>query len=163
MTGLSDAREVATLDSIFSGTLYLRLLQWNGAVGGGAGLTVNDDGTLPANVAEPTTGGYAPLSVSAASWAAAVAGAPTTKTVPNAAHSPLQFVPSGAAWNLCGYAWTTDTNAITSSNYVSGGVFVDSLNVPMIYHVADGEPLKFTDTYPIVERLGDPPVGVNPI
>lgn len=156
MAGLSDAREAAILDSTFSGSLYLRLFE------GTAGLAVNDNGTLPAGLTEVATGGYAPLLVPAAAWASAIAGAPTIKTVPNPAHSPLQFTPSGANWNVCAYAWTTDTATISSSNFVSGGVFVDQNSTPLVYPVLDGTPLDFTSAAPITERLGDPPAGVNP-
>lgn len=156
MAGLSDVREAAVLDSVFNQTLFLRLFT------GTAGLCVNDDGSLPVGLAELSTGGYAPLSVPSAAWSAAIGGAPSIKTVPNAAHSPLSFTPSGAAWDICAYAWTTDSATISSSNYVSGGVLVDVNSAPCVQHVLDGQPFTFTNTYPIVERLGDPPVGVNP-
>lgn len=156
MAGFSDAREAAILNSEFNQTLYLRLFT------GTAGLCVNDNGTLPSGLTELNTGGYAPLQVPAAAWASAIAGAPSIKTVPNPAHSPLSFTPSGATWAICAYAWTTDTAAISSSNYIAGSVLVDVNSVPIVYTVGDGQPFEFTDQYPITERLGDPPVGVNP-
>lgn len=157
MVGFSNAREAAILDAQYNTTLYLRLLT------GTAGQCVNDDGTLPAGCTELTTGGYAPLSVPAAAWNSAVGGSPTTKTVPNAGHSPLSFTPTGAIWHVCAYAWTTDNSAISAGNFVSTGVMVDVNNTPMLETVLDGQTLSFTNQYPIVERLGDPPIGVNPI
>lgn len=157
MAGLSDAQEVSVLNTLFNQSLYLRLLTSTVA-----GTCMNDNGTFPAGLAEVSTGGYSPLLVTAAKWNSAVAGSPSYKTVPNSANSPLQFTPSGASWNLTAYAWTTDNSTITSSNFISGGVFVDSGNNPIVYPVLAGQPFQITDSYPIVERLGDAPSGVNP-
>lgn len=165
MAGLSNAREAALLDSTFSGTLRLRLLQWTGASGQGAGVTVNDDGTLPAGLQEISGSGYPSggLSVPGSSWNSAVAGAPTIKTCPTVAASPLTFTPSGGTWtDIASYAWTSDTNSITSANFVSSGVFVDDNDDPHVFTLGDGEPLQITSSNPITERLGDPPSGVNP-
>jgi len=156
MGGLSDAREKAILDSEFSSSVYLRLLT------GAAGQEMNDNGTFPAGLSEVTGGGYAPRLISSASWASAVAGNPSIKTMPNPAHSPITFTPSGASWDICGFAFTSDNSTISSSNLLYSGVLVDVVNAPTLYHVGDGTPFSITDQYPIVVRLGDPPAGVNP-
>lgn len=156
MTGFSDAREAAILDTQFSSAVYLRLFT------GVAGLQVGDDGSIPGGLAELSTGGYAPLLVSAASWASAIGGSPSVKTVPNPTHSPINFTPSGVTWQVCSYAWTSDANAVTASNLISSGVFADVNSTPIVYTVLPGVPLSFTNAFPIVERLGDPPPGVNP-
>lgn len=157
MTGLSDAREAAILNAEFTSTTYLRLLS------GTAGQSMNDNGTFPAGCTEVTGGAYAPLAIPTSYWAAAIAGSPTIKTLPSPAHSPLTFTPSGSSWNVCGWALTTNTSAITSANLIFSAIFVDVSSVPMVHHVGDGEPLTFTDTYPLIVRLGDTPAtGVNP-
>lgn len=157
MTGLSDRREAAILDTTFGvDPLYLRLLT------GAAGQTVNDDGTFPSGCAELSTGGYAPLAVPAAAWNAAVGGSPSAKSVPNVVNSPLSFTPTGVGWDLCGYCWTTDSAAITSANLESSGVFSDISGTPIVRHVSAGQPFEITNLVPITERLGDPPAGVNP-
>lgn len=164
MSGLSDTKEAALLDSTFGQTLYLRLLEWDGAnTNDGIGITANDDGTLPTNVTEVSTGGYTALAVASTDWADAVGGAPSFKQVPKSGGSALTFTPTGGAtWDICGYCWTTDAAAISSANLVSSGVMIDSNGDPCVQHVTGAAPLSITDLQPIVERFGDTPAGVDP-
>ncbi len=157
MSGLSDAQEVTILNSAFAGTLYLRFLT------GTAGQTANDDGTLPSGCTEVTgltftpTGGIIPGSY----WNSAVGGSPTTKSVPRALNSPIS-ASKGTTWTSTGYCWTSSSGTISSANLVSSGVWVDTNSVPIVVTTGASVPFEITSTAPIIERLGDPPPGVNP-
>ncbi len=92
-----------------------------------------------------------------------MAGAPTIKTVPTNAASPLSFTFTAIKTGLCAYAWTSNSSTISSSNYISGGVFIDNTLTPILIDVPANTPFQITSSNPITERLGDPPAGVNPI
>lgn len=161
---LSDAWEATTLDWLYGRDLYLRLLNWSGDPNAGKGVRLNPDASFPAGLAEVTTGGYAPLFVDGTGagnqWAAAVPGAPTEKQVPKTGGNALAFSPTGGAtWTLSAYCWTTTNAAITSANYVSGGVLLGGDLLPTVRTVTAANPLNFTDVTPIIERLGDPPIA----
>lgn len=162
---LSSQTEANLLNSValYGTTRYLRLLQWNGTAGQGTGTTLNEDGSLPANVTEPTTGGYAAHQVLSSEWGAAVVGAPSEKVWPGTGQTGYTFTPTGgASWEIIGYAWTTNNSAITSGNIISFGTMLDSLGAPATRTVTNGNPLAFTPTFPIIERIGDCPSGLDP-
>lgn len=162
---LASQTEANLLNSaaLFGATRYLRLLQWNGTAGQGTGTSLNEDGSLPANVTEPTTGGYAAHQVLSSEWGAAVAGAPSEKVWPGTGQLGYTFTPTGgASWNIIGYAWTTNNSAITSANVISFGVMLDSLGDPATVTVDNTHPLAFNTVFPIIERFGDCPSGLDP-
>lgn len=163
--GFASGVEAALLDSVglFGTTRYLRLLQWSGDPNVGAGQELNEDGSLPPNMAEPTTGGYAVQTVLSSAWGDAVAGAPTTKQFPKAGGTGITYTPTGgASWKICGYAWTTTNAVVSSSNVISSGVMLDATGAPALVTVDGSHPLVISETYPIIERLGDPPSGLDP-
>ena len=162
MPGMSNASRAATLTAIYQRDLYLRLL---GGVSAVAGMQVNDDGSLPGALTEVTT----PQLVLGTRWANPVAGTPTTIQVPKSAGASIVFLNSGSNWpNVCAYAWTTDTNPITSANFVGGNpltFFNPATNTYVVgaQTVISGRSITFDPTVnPIVERLGDPPPVTNP-
>ncbi len=163
--GFTTQTEANLLNSseLFGSTRYLRLLQWTGTAGLGSGVELNEDGTLPANVSEPSTGGYTYHQVLTTDWATVQQGAPTTKQWPKIGGTGVTYTPSGgASWDIIGYCWTSDTAAISSSNVKSSGLMVDQNGDPATVHVDGSHPLTFDQNFPIVERLGDPPPGVDP-
>lgn len=166
MAGALDSKEAELLDSIalFGVPRYLRLIEYVGPDPNlAAGLTVSDTGVFPTNTQEVTAGWYSPRLVDNSEWANAVQGAPTEKKVPKLGGTDIGFTPSGGAeHDICGYCWTTNTAAITSANCFWSGVILDPTGVPSVKHIDATHPLIFTDQQPIVERFGDPPIGVDP-
>lgn len=165
MPGLSNLSRSQVLAGTFLGfqrDLYLRLL---GGASAYAGLMVNDDGTLPGALTEVTT----PQLVLAARWANPVVGTPTSIQVPKTGAANITFTNSGSTWqNVCAYAWTTDTAAISSTNFVAGNPLTfynptTGTYVVGAQSVVNGRSIAFDPaSNPIVERLGDPPPVTNP-
>lgn len=163
----SAAEEVARLQALFgSATRYLRLLVYGGNASGAPGLLPDKSGAMPALLGEPTDGGYAPIAVTPAMWATPVAGnpGPSTMQVPKAGGLPLGWTPSGASWhNVTGYAWTSDANPISPTNFLGASAFIDrGTLLPTTFDIPDGKPFQWTETAPLVERVGGTPPGVNP-
>lgn len=155
MTGFTNNSEAAILDDPTVGlgrTLHLRLL-----TGTSAGQEPNDDGTLPSGMAEVSGGGYAVASVASTAWSTAAGGAPSTKQLPKSGGSAITFAASGANFGaITAYALTTDSGAYTPANVVASGPITNSSGVPISVTVNDGSSISFTDTNPIIARLGDP-------
>ncbi len=148
---------------LFGATRYLRLLQWNGTPGQGTGISLNVDGSLPANVTEPTTGGYAAHQVLAAEWGDPIQGGPTEKIWPDVGETGFTFTPTGgASWEIIGYAWTSNNSAVSSANVKTFGTMLDSLGDPATRTVDATHPLAFDPIDPIIERVGVCPSGVDP-
>lgn len=162
---LASGIEANLLDSasLFGSTRYLRLLCWTGTTpSDGAGITLNEDGSLPANVAEASWGGYAARLTVSTEWNAAVAGAPTLKQWPSAATGDVTFTASSGSGDVCAYAWTTSNAAFGVTQVISFGVMLDSNGAAAVVHVDSTHPLTFNSVTPIIERLGDPPPSVDP-
>ena len=163
--GLSNLARSQIFAGTFAGLqrdLYFRLL---GGVSAVAGMTVNDDGTLPGALSEVTT----PQLVLGTRWANPVVGTPTTIQVPKAGGANIIFANSGATWaNVCAYAITTDANPISPTNYVAGDpltFFNPATNTYQVgaQSVVSGKSIVFDPvTNPIVERLGNPGPVTNP-
>lgn len=152
-TGFTDAAERAILDDASSGlgrTLYLALFKWTGTSGAGTGVTPNDDGTLPTNLAEVSGGGYARLSVASSDWAAATGSAPASKST----NATKTWTASGAAYGEV-VAWGL-YDASTSGNLVCFGSITNSGGTAITVTVVDGATVGFDSTNPIKMQLGDP-------
>lgn len=153
MSGFTDATEQAILDNATVGlgrTLYLGLYKWTGTAGAGAGQTANDDGTLPANVAEVNTGGYARLTVTSGNWNAATGTSPASKQT----NTTLSWTASGAAFGeLSGWGLYT---ASTGGTPVCIGTLTNSSGTATSVTVNSGETFQFDATNPIKVQLGNP-------
>lgn len=163
--GFTTQTEANLLTSVtlFGATRYLRLIQWSGSAASWVATDLNEDGSLPATMAEVSTGGYAVHTVPASEWSTPNQAAPTTIQWPKTGTTGVTYTPSGGAtWKVCAYAWTTNTNPVTSANVIASGVMVDSTGAACLLTVDATHPLTINDTYPIIERLGDPPPGVDP-
>lgn len=142
-------------------TLYLGLYKWTGTSGAGAGQEPNDDATLPANVAEVSTGGYSRKSVAVADWSSTTAGALGTASqiaVPTSGQGPYTWTASGAAFGeLC--AWGL-FDASTGGTLLSSGPLTDSSGTSVSRTINDGDSFTFDSNNQIIMRLGDPaPAG----
>jgi hypothetical protein len=157
MTGLSDRIEAQALDDIFADTCWLAILRSTAAPGERAGTELNDDGTFPDDLEELDDGGYARLQIDPGEWDAAIGGSPTIKVL----QTPGTITPSGVDWEgIVAYAFVAHASAaITLSNLISGGLFLDANNDPAVIDRDDGDPFVIPA---ITERLGDPPIGVDP-
>lgn len=160
MTGAAKATQTAFLDNATVGlgrTLYLALIKWTGTSGAGAGQEPNDDGTMPANVAEVSGGGYARKSVASTDWSSAVAGAlgtASSKQVPKSGGAAITWTASGAAYGeIVAYALY---DASSAGNMIWSGCLTDSSGTPVYRTVSDGDSFTFDETNPIVVKAGDP-------
>lgn len=174
--GLSAAQEAELLEATFrSGTLWLRLLMFTGTPAVAPGMLPAKDGSLPAGLVEPTSGGYAPIAVTPAQWELAFAQVSTASTiaVPQHGQPTIGWTPSVSWQNVVAYAWTTDANPIGPTNYLSSDSFIDLNNVdpttnqplPVALDAAANQFFGWgdgTQLGQIVERFGGTPPGVNP-
>ncbi len=157
MSGLADTREVAILNAEFTGTTYLALFT------GTAGQAPNDSGSLPGGMVELSTNGWSRKTITSSMWNAAVGGAPTIKTLPRSADSPIRWTPTVTTTGICAWALLNHaTNAVSSATLLYSGVFVDNTNTPIIHTVSANEPFDITNGSPLTLRLGDAPNGLNP-
>lgn len=94
MAGFIDSLEAAILDHVLNDGTYTPPANW---FVGLSSTTPTETGT---NFTEPATGSYARVSTSAATWAAAVGGAPSTKANGAAVTFPQATADWVAAANL---------------------------------------------------------------
>ncbi len=164
-TGFSNAAEAAVLDNAtvgFGRTLYLYLFAWGGTAGAGAGNGLTDAGARETNVNLVTGGAFTPATVASGDWSAAVAGAPTSKSL-NATKS---WTASGSGfgeivwWALSTVSGATITNNATwdsnASSMVAHGPITTSGGTATYVTVNTGETFQFDATNPIKIQLGDP-------
>lgn len=163
MTGMSQAARLAAVDARTASTLYLRLLIDTTTdpdqliLDGNHQL--NDDGSFPTGLAEASAGGYAPLEILAAAWSdAAMVGELAVSQCPKTGDPAIGFTATGAdIGDVVGWALTTDTAAITSSNFKECGRIRNTDDTADTWvPLDDGATIEWTVSRPLKVRQGPP-------
>ena len=160
MTGFAKSAQTAILDDADVGlgrTLWLSLYRWSGTSGTGAGQEPNDDGTLPTNVVEVSTGGYVRKSVASGDWSTSTAGAlgtASSKQVPKSGGSAISWTAAGASFGEV-VAWGLHSASVSGTMILSGPL-TDSAGAVTYRTISDGDTFQFDANNPIIVRIGDP-------
>lgn len=140
MSGLVDTQEQAVLNGIFQDPSYA------GFVTVWVGLSSTTPTEAGGNVTEPTTGAYARVSTTAATWGAATGTAPATKSNTSTITFPTATADWVAGVNLTHF---TMHDAATVGNVIAFGALGTAKPV------LNGDTASFAASA-LVMKLGDP-------